>query len=101
MAKRLHYVNFENRIMKRKFAAVFALYGYLVALWFYAYPLHTSGAIVPILSRSCVTCVHVTRLGGPPWPGVLLFLAPSNSLLYALLGFAIGWAVLITKRCFS
>jgi len=77
--------------VKTWFSAVFALYGYSLVVWYY----WRIFSPVPEGTRHflwvcCITCASITRLGGPPWRGILLVIAPANALIYAFLGFFVG-----------
>jgi hypothetical protein len=85
--------------MKNWLAFVLGVYGYLVAILFYEYSYSTSNMIRALVASSCVTCTHVDRFGGGiPWRAVLLVFAPTNSMLYAASGIALGWLVIKVRR---
>jgi hypothetical protein len=85
--------------MKRWLAGVFAVYGYLVAVLFYGPTSSSSQGIHTLLGSSCVTCTHIDRLGGgTPWRAVLLVFAPTNSILYAVCGIALGWLIIKVRQ---
>lgn len=86
-------VSSEN--VAKRLAAVFFLLGYFVAVWYWSWQI---GIWQPqtFLMHICFTCLHVT-----PAPGFLvaiMFDAPVNALLYALIGFLIAKLSLWAKE---
>jgi hypothetical protein len=75
------------------------VYGYLLVVWCYwslFYP--APETVRRFLWSSCIGCFSIARLGGPPWRGILFFLAPANALVYALAGALLGALILKLKR---
>ena len=89
----------KRRAMKTWFSILFGTFGYLLVVWYYLglfYP--APEGVRRLLWSSCMGCISITRLGGPPWRGILLFLAPANALAYALAGALLGALILRLKR---
>jgi hypothetical protein len=78
--------------MKRSLVLRFGSCGYAIGVCNYLYfggPFFA--AVQHLIWYGCPSCSNVTRVGGPPWLGILLAIAPANALIYAAGGVLIGW----------
>jgi len=85
--------------VKKRFATVFGLCGYMIGLLYYVHAdFLNSDALETLLWYSCVGCI---RLGTPytdRWKVGVFITGPLNGLIYAIVGVLIAAAILRFRR---